>query len=145
VPEVATGAALAAALAREVRGRRVLVPRAEEGRAELVDGLAAAGAEVIAPAAYRTVAADAASLAPLGELLDAGRIDAVVFASPSAARSAVAALGAARLARAAVGAIGPTTAEEARALGLAVAIEPSSPGAAALVEALGVVLGPLHA
>ncbi|MFL5261775.1 MAG: uroporphyrinogen-III synthase [Anaeromyxobacteraceae bacterium] len=145
VPEVATGTALAAALAPEVRGRRVLVPRAEEGRAELVDGLAAAGAEVIAPAAYRTVAADAASLVALGELLDAGRVDAVVFASPSAVRSVVAALGAARLARAAVAVIGPTTAEEARALGLVVAVEPSPPGAAALAEALRVVLGPREA
>jgi uroporphyrinogen-III synthase len=141
VPEVATGAALAAALAPEVRGRRVLVPRAEEGRAELVDGLAAAGAEVVAPAAYRTVAAPATALAPLGEHLDAGRVDVVVFASPSAVRSVVAALGAARLARAAVAVIGPTTAEEARAHRLAVAVEPSRPGAAALAEALCVTLG----
>jgi hypothetical protein len=89
VPAEARGEALAAALAPHVRGRRVLVPRAEEGRPELVDGLARAGADVVAPAAYRTVAAPPEALAPLGELLRAGAIDAIAWrAAARAVRSA---------------------------------------------------------
>ena len=55
MPAEATGAALAASLAPHVRGKAVLVPRAADGRPELCDGLRAAGAEVVAPIAYRTV------------------------------------------------------------------------------------------
>ncbi|HYQ82206.1 MAG TPA: uroporphyrinogen-III synthase, partial [Anaeromyxobacteraceae bacterium] len=93
VPAQSRGAALAAALAPQVRGRRVLVPRAEEGRPELVDGLQAAGAHVVAPVVYRTVPAPPESLGPLGEALQRGEVDAVAFMSPSAVRSVVAALG----------------------------------------------------
>lgn len=55
------GASLARALvaARRLTGRRVLVPRAEDGRDEAIAILAAAGAEVDAVTAYRTVAAEA--------------------------------------------------------------------------------------
>ena len=74
-------------------GRAVLVPRAAEGRTELLDGLAAAGADVAAAAAYRTVPAPASIVAPLGDALVDGRMDAVAFASPSAVKSIVAALG----------------------------------------------------
>jgi uroporphyrinogen-III synthase len=59
-PSVRDGTALARALlgARALAGHRVLVPRAEGGRDEAIDLLRAAGAEVDAIAAYRTVAAD---------------------------------------------------------------------------------------
>lgn len=144
VPADARGEALAAALAPEVKGVCVLVPRAEEGRPELTEGLAQAGAEVVAPVAYRTVPADAEALRPLGDLLEQGTVDAVVFASPSAVRSVAGALGARAglLARAAVAVIGPTTAEAARQAGWAVAIRPPYPGAGALAEAIGHRLGP---
>jgi uroporphyrinogen-III synthase len=134
MPAEATGAALAAALARHVRGRAVLVPRAADGRPELIDGLRAAGAEVAAPVAYRTAAVRPETLAPLGELLAAGRVSAVAFASPSAVRSVVAALGprAPLLGRALLAAIGPTTAEALRSAGLAVGAMPAEHGAAAL-------------
>ena len=58
---VRDGATLARALveARAVAGKRVLVPRAEEGREEAIAILREAGAEVEAIAAYRTVAAAA--------------------------------------------------------------------------------------
>ncbi len=146
VPPQARGESLAAALAGEVRGLRVLVPRPEESRPELVDGLARAGAEVVAPVAYRSVPCPPASLEPLAAALRAGAVDAVVFASPSAVRSVVAALGpgcAARLlGRSALAAIGPTTAAELRAHGLAVAVEPASSSGPALVDALAEHLGP---
>jgi uroporphyrinogen-III synthase len=142
VPAIATGAALAEALGPRVRGVRVLVPRAEDGRAELTEGLAAAGAEVDAPAAYRTVPAPAEALAPLALALAAGRVDAVAFASPSAVRSVASALGAELLRRAVLASIGPTTSDALRALGLEPAVEPARAGGAALAEAIAERIGP---
>lgn len=143
MPSEHTGAALAASLARHVAGKAVLVPRAAEGRPELVDGLRAAGAEVVAPVAYRTVPAPPAALAPLGDLLAAGRVDAVTFASPSAVRSVVGALGARAplLARALLGAIGPTTAAALREAGHAPGAVPAEHTAEALADALAAALG----
>jgi uroporphyrinogen-III synthase len=143
MPSEATGAALAASLARHVRGKPVLVPRAADGRPELVDGLRAAGAEVVAPVAYRTVLAAPGSLAALGALLAAGRIDAVTFASPSAVQGVVAGLGAdaPRLAGVLLGAIGPTTAEALRAAGFTAGVVPAEHTAPALAEALAAKLG----
>jgi uroporphyrinogen-III synthase len=138
VPTEHTGAALAASLARHVAGRAVLVPRAAEGRPELTEGLVAAGAEVVAPEAYRTVAAPPASLTPLADLLAAGAVDALTFASPSAVRSLVAALGARAglLGRTLLGAIGPTTAAALREAGLEPAVVPAAHTAEGLAEAL---------
>jgi uroporphyrinogen-III synthase/uroporphyrinogen III methyltransferase/synthase len=145
VPAEARGEALAAALAPEVRGRRVLVPRAQEGRPELVDGLTRAGAIVAAPVAYRTVAAPSEALAPLAAALAKGALDAVVFASPSAVRSVVESLGELRplLGRATLAAIGPTTAAELRAVGFATVLQPAHASVDALAEALAEQLGPL--
>ncbi len=142
MPSSATGAALAASLAPHVRGLAVLVPRAAEGRPELVDGLRAAGAEVAAPVAYRTVLAAPGSMAGLGALLAAGRIDAVTFASPSAVRGVVQGLGAdtPRLAGVLLGAIGPTTAEALRAAGFAAGVVPAVHAAEALAEAVATAL-----
>lgn len=138
VPPEASGAALAEALAAQVRGRRVLVPRAEEGRPELVDGLRAAGAEVVAPVVYRTVPAPPESLRPLADALDRGEVDAVVFMSPSAVKSVVAALGARAglLGRTVVAVVGPTTAEAAAAAGLRVDVQPAAARGEALADAI---------
>jgi len=136
VPLEHTGAALAGALARHVSGVAVLVPRAAEGRPELADGLRAAGAEVVAPVAYRTVAVRAEALAPLGDLLAGGEVDAVAFASPSAVRSVTGALGprASLLGRVLLAAIGPTTAEALRAAGFEVGARPEQHTAVALAD-----------
>jgi uroporphyrinogen-III synthase len=138
MPAEATGAALASALAPHVRGRAVLVPRAAEGREELCAGLRAAGAEVVAPVAYRTVTAAPGSLSRLGALLAEGKVDAVTFASPSAVRGVVAGLGpeASRLAGTLLGAIGPTTAEALRQAGFIAGVVPARHAAADLAEAL---------
>ena len=145
VPEQATGAALAEAMAPHVRGRRVLLPRAAEGRAELLEGLVAAGADVVAATCYRTVAAPASAMAPLAEAIAEGRIDAVTFASPSAVKSVVAALGAraALLEHCVLAAIGPTTAAALQEAGLRVAAMPDTASAAALADALARRLGPM--
>ncbi len=144
VPGNATGAALAEAMAPQMRGRRVLVPRAAEGRPELLDGLAAAGADVVSAPCYRTVPAPAVALAPLGEAILDGKIDAVTFASPSAVKSVIAALGprAELLGRCALAAIGPTTAEALRECGLRAAVIPETASAAALADAIARHLGP---
>ena len=138
VPLEHTGAALAQALARHVAGAAVLVPRAADGRPELADGLRAAGAEVVAPVAYRTVPAPPEALAPLADLLAAGEVDAVAFASPSAVRSVTGALGprAPLLGKALLAAIGPTTAEALREAGLEAGAVPEHHTTVGLAEAL---------
>ena len=144
VPGNATGTALASAMAPQMRGRRVLVPRAADGRPELVDGLVAAGADVTAVACYRTVPASSLAIAPLGEAILDGAVDAVAFASPSAVRSIVAGLGAraAMLDRCALAAIGPTTATALKEAGLRVTVTPAESTAADLAEAIARYLGP---
>lgn len=144
VPGEATGGAMAAALAPAVKGKRVLFPRPAEGRPELLAGLLAAGADVVAVEAYRTVPAPAGELAPLAGWIAAGEVDAVTFASPSAVSAVVAALGdrAPLLARVALAAIGPTTADALRAAGFAVAVQPPRYTGADLAEAVAAALGP---
>ena len=76
---------LAEALAEQLvarQARRVLVPQAERAREALCRILTANGIEVEAVTAYRTVLGGGGADVP--RLLRAGRIDAVVFASPSA-------------------------------------------------------------
>jgi uroporphyrinogen III methyltransferase/synthase len=114
--------AMVATFAAEVRGKEVLVPRAEEGNPALVDGFARAAAHLSAIPLYRTVPATAAEPAAAA-LLRAGRIDAIAFASGSAARGFAALFGteAASLARASrVACMGETCAAAARAAGLPV-------------------------
>jgi uroporphyrinogen-III synthase/uroporphyrinogen III methyltransferase/synthase len=138
VPAEATGERMAAALAARVRGKRVLVPRPAEGRPELVAGLAAAGAEVTAVEAYRTLPAEAEAIAPLAGWIERGEVDAVAFASPSAVKAVVGGLGgrARLLGRVALAAIGPTTATALREAGLAVAVLPARYTGADLADAV---------
>jgi uroporphyrinogen-III synthase len=65
-------------------GDRVWLPRAEEGRDTLADGLRAQGVEVTVTAVYRTVA-PADGLGPALDALEAGRMDWLIFTSPSTA------------------------------------------------------------
>jgi uroporphyrinogen-III synthase len=127
-------------------GCLVLLPQSAIARPEVADLLEAAGAAVEAVAIYETIAEDESKAEALYEALDAGdRLDAVVFASPSAARCFLEMTGdrgRRLLARSAVRlvAIGPTTAEALASLGLpadAVARTPDNEGIlAALAEAL---------
>jgi uroporphyrinogen-III synthase len=76
---------LAEALAEQLvawRAQRVLVPQAESAREALVRILVANGVEVEAVTAYRTVLGSGGADVP--HLVREGRVDAVVFASPSA-------------------------------------------------------------
>lgn len=123
VPDGAVGAeALAAALGPRLRGRSVLLPRAEGGNPALAEALARAGAVVRAAVLYRTVAAPSPD--PLGlEVLRAGRAAGILFASGSAARGFAALLGseaAGLAARAKVACMGKLCAAAARDAGLPV-------------------------
>jgi uroporphyrinogen-III synthase len=95
----------------DVKGSRMLLPRADIARAALADGLTERGAQVVEIAAYRTVGTGAKPPALDG-------VDAVTFTSSSTVRYFVdsgAALGSAR-----VVCIGPVTAGTARELGITV-------------------------
>jgi uroporphyrinogen-III synthase len=123
VPDQGVGAeALAAMLAAGIAGKHVLVPRAEGGNPGLVDRLRASGALVEAVTLYRTATPKAPD--PAGALaLREGSIDAVAFASGSAARGFAQLFGAdaAMLAsRCRVACMGRACAAEAAACGLPV-------------------------
>jgi uroporphyrinogen III methyltransferase/synthase len=120
------------------RGRRFLLPRAEEARERLPEALREAGAEVDAVVAYRTAPAE---LEPSGLRRDLvrGRLDVLTFTSPSAVRrfgelldetSRRAAL------RCVIAAIGRTTAAALEERGMAPAVVAERAESGALVAAL---------
>lgn len=84
------------ALARPLRGKRVLVPRAEEGRSEPLDVLRAAGADVVDVIAYRTaaLAPDDPALAEGADLLVRGRAAICAVFAPSQVTALAAAIAA---------------------------------------------------
>jgi uroporphyrinogen III methyltransferase/synthase len=134
----------AAALAAAARAtlplaeRRVLWPRGAQAGPALGEGLRAAGARLEEAVVYRTepVPFDAAALR---EALAEGALDALTFASPSAARSFAAGMGPEGMAaarRAVVAAIGRVTAGALHSLGLPADVVAERPEPAALVSAL---------
>src|SRR5262249_31958896 len=128
--------------AEELRGARVLLPRAAGARAVLPDELRARGALVDEVVTYRAVVPQA-SVARLQAALDGARLDCVTFTSSSTVTSFLQLLdaadprrGRARLRDVAVACIGPVTADTARQAGLAVAITPREYTIAALADAI---------
>lgn len=120
----------------DLRGARVLLPRAAEARDALPDGLRALGAEVDVMAVYRTVGAAGEGTA-LADALRAGTIDAVTFTSSSTVRHFVDLVGGvATTAPYAAAVIGPITAATARELGLPVRVEAAEYTVPGLVAAL---------
>jgi uroporphyrinogen-III synthase len=122
----------------------VLLPRPAEGRPELLAGLVAAGADVTAVEAYRTLPAAPEAIRPLADWIAAGQVDAVAFASPSAVKAVTAGLGerAALLSRVVIAAIGPTTSAALREAGLAAVTQPARYTGTDLAEAIAERLGP---
>ena len=122
VAERATGKGMLEALvAAGINGARILWPRSELAPLTLMQGLQAHGATVDAPVAYRNEP-DAEGAAMLKQLIQAGEVDAIAFASASAVHNAVAAVGE-RLAGLRLYSIGPTTTSAMREAGLSVAGE----------------------
>lgn len=125
-------------LQQDVQGKKILYPRAEVVRPLLIDRLSAAGAEVIAPVAYRTVM-------PLGrseeirELLVNNKVDAICFSSSSTFKNLLTMLGADSrelLKKTRLFSIGPQTSETIRSSGFAVDLEPQQWTLDALLQAM---------
>lgn len=140
VPETFVAEALIELLsARDLAGKRILLARAAEARQVLPDSLRAAGADVDVVPTYQTVRDDT-DVAEVAELFEAGRVDAVTFASAGTVAQFVGLLGEERarrcLAATAVAAIGPITAKAVEDLGLAVAIRARESTIESLVEAI---------
>ncbi|MBI4617752.1 MAG: uroporphyrinogen-III synthase [Planctomycetes bacterium] len=134
----AEGLARELALSADIRGRRVLFPRAERAREELPAALRAAGADVDEVVVYRTVPDESAPAGELARESEAGGTLLVVFSSPSAVRSFAGLFGEGVLAGAPyqAAAIGPTTSAAIRELGGRVAIEAAEPSARGLADAI---------
>ena len=147
IPTRAAGEALAAELPL-AEGARVLLVRGDLADPGLVADLADRGAAVADIVGYRTAEAPEASRSRLADAL-AEPLDAITFASGSAARGLLALAGAeviARLLATPAVCIGPTTAGVARDLGFATVVESAAQAAdafgAAVVKALASLLPP---
>ena len=128
-----------AELVTSLAGGHVLLPQADLARTVLADRLTAAGAEVTAVTAYRTVAGTGGVQLP--RLLEEGGVDAIVLASPSAARHLLTRLeeeggSAGQVERVRLACIGTVTAGAARQLGLRVDVCSEEHTLPALVQAL---------
>ena len=111
-----------------VKGKRILYPRAEIARPLIIDSLQAAGAEVIAPVAYRTMLPKG-SEPKLRKLLSVGNIDAVCFSSSSTFNNLYTMLGddlQQLQGKTKFFSIGPQTSETIRKHGFQVDLEPQS-------------------
>lgn len=136
VPPVFVAESVAISLSQRtlLSGKRILLPRAQEGRQALPTALRAAGAHVEEVVAYRTIADTSAAQELIG-LFSSGGVDMVVFASGSAVRSFVKLVGR-DLGAVEVASIGPTTSAVVREVGLPVTIEARIQTAAGLVDAI---------
>ena len=136
VPErfVAEGVLEAMASRDDVRGARVLYFAAIGARAVLPDGLRQLGCEVEVVLVYRSVN-DGVGGAPLLAALSEGSVDAVTFASASAVRGYVDAVGAALARSVPAISIGPVTSDAVRAAGLRLGAEAAEASVTALVDA----------
>jgi uroporphyrinogen-III synthase len=137
-PEEHRAEALAADLVAR-RARRVLVPQAERAREALVRVLRENDVEVEAVTAYRTVVGTGGADVP--RLVSEGRVDAVVFASPSAVDNMAVRFEQEGgywedLKRVRIGCVGPVTADAARERGLDLRVLPLKYTLPDLVNAL---------
>ncbi|MBI4302176.1 MAG: uroporphyrinogen-III synthase, partial [Chloroflexi bacterium] len=121
---------------KDIKGVKMLLPRAEQVPPKLKDGLIALGAQVEEVAVYRTVPATSSPSAKA--LFHEGQVDIVTFTSSSTVKNLVAMLDGETVLinRATIACIGPVTAETARKLGLRVDVVAKEHTIAGLVEAL---------
>lgn len=135
MPEEYVGESLVEALAGEdLKGKRVLLPRAAAARDLVPDTLRARGAIVDVVEAYRTIIpADAAARAK--EVL-ARKPDWITFTSSSTVTNLLAVTGREALAGIKIASIGPVTSATARAAGLTVEVEANPHTIEGLVHAL---------
>ena len=134
VPEefVSDAAPAAMSAVDELRGRRILLPRARAARAALPEALRAAGARVVEVEAYATEV-DGRGAEAVRERLAAGEVDVVTFTAGSTVR-AFAELVGTGLGRARVASIGPVTSAVAREVGMRVDAEAAEHTVGGLVQ-----------
>jgi hydroxymethylbilane synthase len=138
IPESATADALAAKLRQTMHpGARVLYPRSATGRDVLPNDLRAAGFDVLAIDAYRTLPEPNVDRRVL-DRVRRGEVDLITFASPSSVRQVIALFGTDCVGLNAIPVVcaGPVTAQAAREAGLLVTAVSASPDAAAMSEAI---------
>ncbi len=106
----------------DLKGKRILLPRAEEARDVIPEGLAKLGAVVDVVTVYRTVRSESKKDV-LQAFLDAGKVDVITFTSPSTVINFKSIMGSAALPEAVrIACIGPVTAVAAKKQGFAVDI-----------------------
>ena len=125
----------------DVIGARVLYVAAEGARSVLSEGLRALGCQVDVVTSYRTVPEGGALAGALREALQEGSVDAATFASASAVRGYVEAVGAELARRAPAVSIGPVTSEALREARIPVAAEADEASIEALVAAVVAATG----
>jgi uroporphyrinogen III methyltransferase/synthase len=138
VPEEFVAESVVEALARQKMARqRVLVPRAESARPELVEGLRSFGARVDELPLYVAAPPDSPESEALRRLR-AGEVDVVTFASSSAVTNLLKLLDGdtAPLEGPLIACIGPVTARTAREAGLAAGVQSKEHTIPGLVAAL---------
>jgi uroporphyrinogen III methyltransferase / synthase len=123
--------------AERIRGARILIPRAQVAREILPEMLMAAGArEVIVAPVYKTVKPANAPVERVRAMAASGTIDLVAFTSSSTVTNFCEMLGAAVACGLKAAAIGPITAETARAAGLRVVAQPTEYTVPGLIAAI---------
>jgi len=123
--------------AERIRGARILIPRAQVAREILPEMLMAAGArEVVVAPVYKTVKPANAPVERLHAMAASGTIDLVAFTSSSTVTNFCEMVGAAVARGLKAAAIGPITAETARAAGLRVVAQPTEYTVPGLIAAI---------
>lgn len=110
----------------DVEGARILYPAAAAARDVLPEGLRALGAQVDVVPLYRTVP-DPDGQERMLRLVEAGEVDLVAVAAPSAIDALLDVLPPERAGRLPVACIGPVTARAARTAGFPVKVESTAP------------------
>jgi uroporphyrinogen III methyltransferase/synthase len=123
----------------EVKGQRILLPRAAEAREILPQELQTAGAQVDVIAVYNTIQPQTQTQ-ELRELLQTAQVDLITFTSSSTVHNFMAVFPddniPAMLRNAAIGCIGPITADTAREYGLTVRVQPEQYTIPAFTQAI---------
>ncbi len=127
---------LQAFAAVDLRGRRILLPRAALARDVLPSGLAAAGARVDVVEAYRVEAPPGLAREARRLFSSEPRPDWITFTSSSTVRNLIEAAGAPALGGVRIASIGPITSSTVRRYGLPVSAEAAVHDIGGLVEAL---------
>jgi hydroxymethylbilane synthase len=123
--------------AERIRGARILIPRAQVAREILPEMLIAAGArEVVVAPVYKTVKPANAPVERVRAMAASGTIDLVAFTSSSTVTNFCEMVGAAVARGLKAAAIGPITAETARAAGLRVVAQPTEYTVPGLIAAI---------